>query len=94
MNYALIEFQSTLPAWGETFNMNDLLNRQSKFQSTLPAWGETDIESKIDYVSYISIHSPRMGRDGGGGKKRGDQTYFNPLSPHGERPNASDCVSP
>ena len=34
------------------------------FQSTLPAWGETNV-SLINYdCGWISIHSPRMGRDG------------------------------
>ena len=34
------QFQSTLPAWGETMRPSMLYN-YSKFQSTLPAWGET-----------------------------------------------------
>ncbi len=33
-------FQSTLPAWGETWK-EDALRRYKQFQSTLPAWGET-----------------------------------------------------
>ena len=35
--------------------------------------------------SKISIHSPRMGRDRGGGAEAGSDADFNPLSPHGER---------
>ena len=60
--------------------------RQSSFQSTLPAWGETDERAKICKEIAISIHSPRMGRDGA---LRGPILWaenFNPLSPHGERP--------
>ena len=34
-----------------------------KFQSTLPAWGETIGLVLITSKMYISIHSPRMGRD-------------------------------
>ena len=34
----------------------------------------------------ISIHSPRMGRDASTGCASGWKCYFNPLSPHGERP--------
>ena len=34
------EFQSTLPAWGETL-LGHLARHGVQFQSTLPAWGET-----------------------------------------------------
>ena len=33
----------------------------------------------------ISIHSPRMGRDGSVHPSEASHSYFNPLSPHGER---------
>ena len=33
----------------------------------------------------ISIHSPRMGRDGSRPGRPSGRPYFNPLSPHGER---------
>ena len=33
------------------------------FQSTLPAWGETILAKKNVEAYFISIHSPRMGRD-------------------------------
>ena len=36
----VIQFQSTLPAWGETRRRRQK-PRPSRFQSTLPAWGET-----------------------------------------------------
>ena len=34
------EFQSTLPAWGETASAGKMA-ADTLFQSTLPAWGET-----------------------------------------------------
>ena len=37
----MVEFQSTLPAWGETIELNGKEIDASEFQSTLPAWGET-----------------------------------------------------
>ncbi len=37
----VIEFQSTLPAWGETRWGYAPLSTDLIFQSTLPAWGET-----------------------------------------------------
>ena len=101
-------FQSTLPAWGETNQMEAILNGCSisihsprmgrdriaglamrlerdfnplsphgerlglggfgegggLFQSTLPAWGETRHGEMQVPQAPISIHSPRMGRDG------------------------------
>ena len=35
------EFQSTLPAWGETVRFGRVVKVDRIFQSTLPAWGET-----------------------------------------------------
>ena len=56
------------------------------FQSTLPAWGETSGHGFPGTDDPISIHSPRMGRDAAHGDVRTPARYFNPLSPHGERP--------
>ena len=39
-----LQFQSTLPAWGETL-AEEISAYDDKFQSTLPAWGETNWES-------------------------------------------------
>ena len=103
-------FQSTLPAWGETCSPAPA-RRARRFQSTLPAWGETGPRDLRGGASTISIHSPRMGRDLAGaafrhilgrfqstlpawgetcGEHRAGQegVYFNPLSPHGERPSS------
>ena len=57
-----------------------------RFQSTLPAWGETRSHGFGDDVhTAISIHSPRMGRDGPLAIRALRRMDFNPLSPHGER---------
>ena len=56
------------------------------FQSTLPAWGETNISDPNPFYMSISIHSPRMGRDGPPARRPRADGNFNPLSPHGERP--------
>ncbi len=63
--------------------------RMGQFQSTLPAWGETPCGSHGEGGGRISIHSPRMGRDDVLQKRNGEARYFNPLSPHGERPPSS-----
>ena len=55
------------------------------FQSTLPAWGETGQGRGGRLRLPISIHSPRMGRDRRLRTTSASATYFNPLSPHGER---------
>ena len=56
------EFQSTLPAWGETHS-HARPSWPPLFQSTLPAWGETVLPDRRVQPRPISIHSPRMGRD-------------------------------
>ncbi len=63
-----------------------VLTSDFAFQSTLPAWGETDLIPRHAVVLAISIHSPRMGRDLARGGGQNDSHNFNPLSPHGERP--------
>ena len=56
-------FQSTLPAWGETWATTSRTGSRKGFQSTLPAWGETVDKAVRASDELISIHSPRMGRD-------------------------------
>ena len=56
-----------------------------EFQSTLPAWGETGLGGILRFLHRISIHSPRMGRDGTRKTLLVLTEHFNPLSPHGER---------
>ena len=60
------------------------------FQSTLPAWGATRDAGSTCHVHHISIHAPRMGSDPTPETDRHSMTYFNPRSPHGERPMLQD----
>ena len=80
----IIEFQSTLPAWGAT-SLVCLSSNTSRFQSTLPAWGATPRFTLSTLASYISIHAPRMGSDHSLHSSFGITNNFNPRSPHGER---------
>ena len=82
--YSSRPFQSTLPAWGETQGCRAPMT-SSGFQSTLPAWGETKNLECRHLFPFISIHSPRMGRDVLVLAILQLLRYFNPLSPHGER---------
>ena len=57
-----------------------------KFQSTLPAWGETDMDDLFaaktpEFQSTLPAWGETRRRSNTGKGK----TYFNPLSPHGER---------
>ena len=56
-----------------------------EFQSTRPEWGETPISSLLQMILSISIHSPRVGRDGRGVPRLGGKKDFNPLAPPGAR---------
>ena len=78
------QVQSTLPAWGESGNQSPVKFKR-RFQSTLPAWGETRQALHHQRSHIISIHSPRMGRDGLFVHFCFPPSNFNPLSPHGER---------
>ena len=54
-----------------------------RFQSTRPGWGGTVRTFRINLVTRISIHPPRVGRDRKCGRHRDDQIYFNPPAPGG-----------
>ena len=76
-------FQSTLPVWGGTEWRRDS-SREYPFQSTLPVWGGTlpvFVQHRLD---IISIHPPRVGRDGGIARLPPHPQNFNPPSPCGE----------
>ena len=78
-------FQPTLPARGATrilFAYGSL----DKFQPTLPARGATVVISALSKGGYISTHAPRTGSDTRTRASRTRRCYFNPRSPHGERP--------
>ena len=57
-----------------------------RFQSTLPARGATDAAREADEIARISIHAPRTGSDHLRRRAVLPADYFNPRSPHGERP--------
>ena len=78
-------FRSPLPAWGET-------QRQYQHQPAdgisihSPRMGRDRRRAVTTTPPTISIHSPRMGRDILGIFALANFRNFNPLSPHGERP--------
>ena len=52
-----------------------------------PAWGATGSHAVDCIIICISIHAPRMGSAKTVQIKSYLSTYFNPRSPHGERPS-------
>ena len=56
------------------------------FQSTRPAWGATWRMCAVQVGIAISIHAPRVGRDGLSMPKSAYLLYFNPRAPRGARP--------
>ena len=59
----LSRFQSTRPVWGAT-SPKPRRPQQQQFQSTRPVWGATKFAGKSALKIDISIHAPRVGRDG------------------------------
>ena len=80
-----VAFQSTLPVWGATSRLRQLLSSCRVFQSTLPVWGATGKRDSMATESSISIHAPRVGSDGRRAEQQARRKYFNPRSPCGER---------
>ena len=78
-------FQSTLPARGATVSCCKF-RWIAKFQSTLPARGATAFPILSTLFIPISIHAPRTGSDSTYASGGASSYYFNPRSPHGERP--------
>ena len=74
---------------GERLLLNLKFALPPVFQSTLPAWGETGARARAAAPQPISIHSPRMGRDRSSATPPHTPGDFNPLSPHGERPDSA-----
>ena len=64
-NHSIIlrKFQSTRPVWGAT-TRHFMRPPFSPFQSTRPVWGATKHIGAVINIPYISIHAPRVGRDG------------------------------
>ena len=79
------KFQSTLPAWGETWRCG-CLRILHAISIHSPRMGRDPCFDQFFFCCTISIHSPRMGRDQRAGFRAVKCSYFNPLSPHGERP--------
>ena len=60
---ALAVFQFTRPAWGAT-RSRWKPESWSRFQFTRPAWGATVMTTPGTVAFDVSIHAPRVGRDG------------------------------
>ena len=86
------QFQSTLPAWGETLNVcrSELAEL---FQSTLPAWGETASRQARNGSPSFQSTLPAWGETQPGHPPIGRSGNFNPLSPHGERHASADGIN-
>ena len=82
-------FQSTLPARGATVRLYQEMFGLDAFQSTLPARGATPEQAHRRACAGISIHAPRTGSDRFEIVSQCISAYFNPRSPHGERPRRS-----
>ena len=78
-------FQSTLPAWGETYGAICDHTSKGNFNPLSPHGERQFCHMSSGQERHISIHSPRMGRDRSGTPPSIRRSYFNPLSPHGER---------
>ena len=79
-----VRFQSTLPAWGETF-IDRMHEPDDSFQSTLPAWGETTFDPPIIITERFQSTLPAWGETTIIQQCCFQKSHFNPLSPHGER---------
>ena len=82
-------FQSTLPAWGETSRRCTAASRRSQISIHSPRMGR-DVERAIASFAENRFQStlPAWGETCVGPKSGRKGPYFNPLSPHGERPAA------
>ena len=61
-------FQSTLPAWGETINAHTSPTKGQYFNPLSPHGERLVRDIWHGNTPFISIHSPRMGRDSRGGE--------------------------
>ena len=78
---------------GERRTPNVQTSPRLRFQSTLPTRGATRNDGAVRAVVLISIHAPHTGSDPGRSAPALWPAYFNPRSPHGERPTASTARS-
>ena len=80
---AFFAFQSTLPAWGVTWQ--DVYSRwKRRISIHTPRMGSDPLLCVPACLIYISIHTPRMGSDCHIHSAAPVRVYFNPHSPHGE----------
>ena len=84
-------FQPTLPARGAT-SASSGPRPAWIFQPTLPARGATASASAHTPPTTISTHAPRTGSDIQRHIMMQQQHNFNPRSPHGERPHATQSI--
>ena len=85
-------FQSTLPAWGATTSRTET-NFFIVISIHAPRMG-SDVGNAEEVSDFsISIHAPRMGSDTASICAMCWTTYFNPRSPHGERPLGGNSES-
>ena len=83
-------FQSTLPARGAT-RMGSVYGRSAKFQSTLPARGATVPYGLEWWDTIFQSTLPARGATYARCLLSHRLAYFNPRSPHGERPGTSQA---
>ena len=73
------------PHAGSDAQIRALQGDVEKFQSTLPMRGATAVHNNHLLPFPISIHTPHAGSDTGARMPYGQDCYFNPHSPCGER---------
>ena len=78
-------FQSTLPARGAT-NQRRAARGREYISIHAPRTGSDWTKAVVDAFVDISIHAPRTGSDYNRSTADAVVDYFNPRSPHGERP--------
>ena len=68
--------------------------QRHQFQSTRPVWGATVRHGSQPRRHRISIHAPRVGRDGWRRFRHSPLSNFNPRAPCGARRSFRRCPSP
>ena len=86
-------FQSTSPVWRTTI-WRFGKNRMHKFQSTSPVWRTTIIFMKLEPITVISIHVPRVEDDADLWVSPSSKRNFNPRPPCGGRLSRSHSLNP
>ena len=85
-------FQSTLPVWGATL-CKPVAQRSRVISIHAPRVGSDDNLGIAGATTEISIHAPRVGSDQFPRVQNRAQIHFNPRSPCGERPAATDVLA-